>query len=117
MIYYTERPADHQGEGLPEHLAHAAVDDKIEGTGQAHEGVDEKNDLVGNLVVEEGLVGGRESVERGDDHQGNLRHEEDGDDDDRHDGDSEGVSPLHLLPLVVTSLTVVSVGGEVRTRG
>ena len=117
MIYYTERPADHQGEGLPEHLAHAAVDDKIEGTGQAHEGVDEKNDLVCDLVVEEGLVGGRESVERGDDHQGNLRHEEDGDDDDRHDRDSEGVSPLHLLPLVVTSLTVVSVGGEVRTRG
>ena len=62
MIYYTERPADHQGEGLPEHLAHAAVDDKIEGTGQAHEGVDEKNDLVGNLVVEESRPGQVEGV-------------------------------------------------------
>ena len=46
-------------------------------------------------------------MERGDDHQGNLRHEEDGDDDDRHDGDSEGVSPLHLLSLVVATLTRV----------
>ena len=82
MIYNTEGSAHHRGEGLPEHLAHAAVDDEVERTGQAHEGVDDENDLVGDLVVQERLVGSGESVEGGDDHEGDLCHEEDGDDND-----------------------------------
>ena len=36
-----------------------------------------------------------------------LSEEEDGDDNDRHHGDPEGVSPLHLLSLVMTALTRV----------
>ena len=36
-----------------------------------------------------------------------LSEEEDGDDNDRHHGDPEGVSPLHLLALVVAALAGV----------
>ena len=108
VIRHTEWLADHRGESLPEHLAHAAVDDQVEGTGQTHEGVDDKNYLVGDLVVEERFVTRGESVEHCDDHEGNLRHQEDGDDYDGHDGDPEGVPPLHLLPLIVPELTAVT---------
>ena len=36
-----------------------------------------------------------------------LSQQEDGDDNDSHHGDPEGVSPLHLLTLVVAALTGV----------
>ena len=39
------------GELLPELVAHAAVDGKVERAGEAHEGVDDEDDEVGRLVI------------------------------------------------------------------
>ena len=36
-----------------------------------------------------------------------ISYQEDGDDDAGHDGDPEGVSPLHLLSLIIAALTRV----------
>ena len=42
-----------------------------------------------------------------------VSYQEDGDDDAGHDGDPEGVSPLHLLSLVMTALTRIESSVEV----
>ena len=78
---------------VPELLAGAAVDGQVEGAGEAHEGVDDEDHIVGDLIVQELKTATGESVEHGDDHQGDLNHQEDGDDNDGHDGDPQGVSP------------------------
>ena len=36
---------------MPELFAHAAVDQEVDRAGEAHEGVDGENDVVGQLVI------------------------------------------------------------------
>ena len=67
--------------------------------------------MVGHVVVDELRLSGGESVEHCDDHEGDLNHQEDRDDDDAHDGDPETVPSLHLAtaspPVVLCSHVVV----------
>ena len=109
-LHQTEQSADHPFERLPEDLAHAAVDDEVERAGETHEGVDDENNVVSDVIVQQLQINptAREGVEQSDDHQWYFCQQEDGDDNDGHHGDPEGVSPLHLLSLVVAALTRVS---------
>ena len=71
VIRHTEWLADHRGESLPEHLAHAAVDDEVERAGETHEGVDDENDVVSNVIVQHSQynVTAVQSVQQIDHHQ------------------------------------------------
>ena len=97
----------HGVEVVSELFAGATVDGQVEGAGEAHEGVDDEDNKVGHLVVQQlnGATG--ESVKHGDDHQRDLNHQEHRDDNDRHDGDPQGVSPSCFVQL----LRLVPVGG------
>ena len=105
----AEQSADDRAESLPKGLAHTAVDDEVERTGETHEGVDDEDNVVGNVIVQQfqDNTTARESVQQSDHHQWYLSQQEDGDDNHRHHGDPEGVSPLHLLSLIVKALTRV----------
>ena len=45
--------SDHGVEVVPELLAGAAVDGQVEGTGEAHEGVDDEDHVVGHLNIDQ----------------------------------------------------------------
>lgn len=70
-LHQTEQSADHPFERLPEDLAHAAVDDEVERAGETHEGVDDENDVVSNVIVQHSQynVTAVQSVQQIDHHQ------------------------------------------------
>ena len=108
-LHQTEQSADHPFERLPEDLAHATVDDEVERAGETHEGVDDENNVVSDFIVQQIKINATagEGVQQSYHHQWDLSQQEDGDHNDGHHGDPEGVSPLHLLSLVVATLTRV----------
>ena len=63
-------------EGLPELAAHAAVDAKVEGIGEADEEVDDERRRVHQIVVEELDDAGRHVVKDDEDAQRNLHCQE-----------------------------------------
>ena len=52
-IHQAEESADDRVESLPEDLAHTAVYDEVERTGETHESVDDENDVISNVIVQQ----------------------------------------------------------------
>ena len=75
-IHQAEESADDRVESLPKGLAHTAVDDEVERTGETHEGVDDEDNVVGNVIVQQfqdNTTAG-ESVQQSDHHQWYFSH-------------------------------------------
>lgn len=74
MIHQAKQSADDCVESLPEDLAHTAVDDEVEGTGETHEGVDDENNVARNVIIQQSqhYATAGESVQQCDHHQWDL---------------------------------------------
>lgn len=76
MIQFVTNLHEELLEGLPELAAHAAVDAKVEGIGEADEEVDDERRRVHQIVVEELDDAGRHVVQDDEDAQWNLHRQE-----------------------------------------
>ena len=76
MIPFVTNLHEELLEGLPELAAHAAVDAKVEGIGEADEEVDDERRRVHQIVVEELDDAGRHVVQDDEDAQWNLHRQE-----------------------------------------
>ena len=76
---------------------HATVDGKVEWKEETNDSINDKTDVASQFIIEKSDKAGGENMEDGDDHEGYLGGEEDGNDNDEHHGGAPGVSVVMRL--------------------
>ena len=75
-VHQAEKSADHPLGRLPKDLAHTAVDEEVERAGETHEGVDDENNVISNVIIQQSQdnLTAIESVQQSDHHQWYFSH-------------------------------------------